>query len=129
MKVTQVSVFLDNRPGRLADMTEILGREHINICALYVADTTDYGILRMIVDEPDRAKQVLKDAGFTAKRTEVLAVQMNDIPGGLHEIVKKLSENNVSLEYVYAYTGRGDDEKASVVLKVDDPDKAEQVLG
>ena len=129
MKVTQVSVFLDNRPGRLADMTEILGREHINICALYVADTTDYGILRMIVDEPDRAKQVLKDAGFTAKRTEVLAVQMSDIPGGLHEIVKKLSENNVSLEYVYAYTGRGDDEKASVVLKVDEPDKAEQVLG
>ncbi|MGI6031103.1 MAG: ACT domain-containing protein [Eubacteriales bacterium] len=129
MKVTQVSVFLDNKPGRLASMTRILGENHINIKALYVADTTDYGILRMIVDEPDRAKEVLKAAGFTAKRTQVMAVQLEDIPGGLHDVVTLLSNNDIDIEYLYAFTGRGEEEKASVVMKLSDVDKAEQLLG
>lgn len=128
MKVTQVSVFLDNRPGRLASMTKILGENHINIQALYVADTTDYGILRMIVDDPDKAKNVLKEAGFTAKRTEVLAVKMSDIPGGLHNVVTVLSDNGIDIEYIYAYTGRGDEEQASVVMKVSDVEKAVELL-
>ncbi len=128
MKLTQVSVFLDNRKGRMMDMTKVLADNNIDIKALYVADTADYGILRMIVDDSDKAKKVLKDAGFTTKRTEVLAVPIEDVPGGLHEIVKIISENDISIEYIYAFTGRENDSKASVVMKLSDLDAAEALL-
>ena len=105
MKITQISVFLDNRAGRLAEMTQILENNHINIRALYVADTTDYGILRMIVDDPEKTRQVLRENGFTAKATEVLEVRMEDVPGGLHEIVETISAKDIAIEYLYAFTG------------------------
>jgi hypothetical protein len=128
MKITQISVFLDNRAGRLAEMTQILENNHINIRALYVADTTDYGILRMIVDDPEKTRQVLRENGFTAKATEVLEVRMEDVPGGLHEIVETISAKDIAIEYLYAFTGKDNKDKASVVMKVSDNDTVAELL-
>ena len=128
MKITQISVFLDNRAGRLAEMTQILENNHINIRALYVADTTDYGILRMIVDDPEKTRQVLRENGFTAKATEVLEVRMEDVPGGLHEIVETISAKDIAIEYLYAFTGKDNKDKASVVMKVSDNDTVAELF-
>lgn len=120
MKITQVSIFLENRSGRIADVLAVLAGANINIRALSLADTQDFGILRLMVDRPDDALAALKAARYTAIPTAVLAVEVPDAPGGLHSILSALSSHNLNVEYMYAFVGRKT-EKALVVFRFDDP--------
>lgn len=115
----QVSVFLENKSGRLAEVCQVLGREDINIRALCIADTSDFGILRLIVDDPDAAVEVLQDEGFSVGSTGVLALRIPDRPGGLGEVLGELQAKGINVEYMYAFfiTIAGD---AVVLFKVDD---------
>ena len=103
MKVEQISVFLENKAGRLAEVTRVLGEAGINIRALSLADTTDFGILRLIVDQYDKAREILKDKGFTVGKTEVVAVEVPDRPGGLGLVLQILAASGVNVEYMYAF--------------------------
>ncbi|MGB9667662.1 MAG: ACT domain-containing protein [Thermosulfidibacteraceae bacterium] len=127
MKVEQLSVFLENKAGRLAEVAKILGDNGINIRALSLADTTDFGILRLIVNDNEKAKEVLKDERFTVKITEVIAVEVDDRPGGLASILLPLSEEGINVEYMYAFVEKSKN-KAVLVFKFDDLDKAIEVL-
>lgn len=119
----QISVFLENKSGRLAHVTRVLGDAGINIRALSIADTSDFGILRLIVNDPVKAHKILKEAGFTVSETEVIAVRMPDTPGGLASVLDQMSEENLNIEYLYAFLGmRGSD--ALVIFKVEDIKKA-----
>ncbi len=99
----QVSVFLENKSGRLAEVCQTLGANGVNIRALCIADTSDFGILRMIVDLPEAAVGCLRDAGFSVGETHVLAVQIPDVPGGLGGVLKLMGEPEVNVEYMYAF--------------------------
>lgn len=123
MKVRQLSVFLENKSGRLATVTGVLGENAVNIRALSIADTTDFGILRLIVDDPDRAWEVLKAHDFTVSVTEIIAVRMPDTPGGLAGILKQLDAQQLNIEYMYAFVGRSDGQ-AVVVFRVEELDRA-----
>ncbi len=116
----QVSVFLENKSGRLAEVCQTLGRAEINIRALCIADTSDFGILRLIVDQPDEAVAVLQAEGFSVGSTGVLALRIPDRPGGLGTVLGQLQEEDVNVEYMYAFfiTIAGD---AVVLFKVEDP--------
>ena len=127
MKVKQISVFLENKSGRLARVTRALGDHGINIRALSIADTTDFGILRLIVNDPAQALAVLKDEGFTISPTEVIAVQVPDRPGGLAEILAVLEGAGVNIEYMYAFVGKTLDD-AVVVFRVEEIDRAIALL-
>ena len=127
MKVEQISIFLENKAGRLAEVTRILGEGGINIRALSLADTSDFGILRLIVNDHEKAKQVLKDNGFTVGRTEVVAVEVADQPGGLNRILEILFEAGINVEYMYAFV-RQSGEKAVLIFRFDDIDSAVDVL-
>ncbi len=102
-KVEQLSIFLENRAGRLAEVTKVLSDAGINIRALSVADTSDFGILRLIVSDNEKAKKVLKENGFTVKKTTVVPVEVEDKPGGLYKILKILQDKNINIEYMYAF--------------------------
>lgn len=123
MTVKQINVFLENESGRLAEVTAGLAKNKIDIRALYVADTTEYGILRMLVDKPDEAQVILKSLGFTVSQTDVIAVAIPDVPGTLDKVLSVLSDNGISLEYIYAFVGRASSD-AVVVIRVDDNSKA-----
>lgn len=123
----QISVFLENKAGRLSRVTRVLGTAGINIRALSIADTSDFGILRLIVNEPDRAYQVLKENGFTVSETEVLAVQVADSPGGLATVLEQMHEENLNIEYLYAFIGTSGND-ALVVLKVEDSEKTSAIF-
>lgn len=125
--VQQISVFLENKQGRLAEVTEKLSEKNINIRALSIADTTDFGILRLIVDQPEKAYSVLKQTGFVVSITEVIAVSMPDKPGGLAQVLKLLSQNDINIEYLYAFITH-EDYKALVVFRVEDVTRACEVL-
>ena len=127
MYTKQVSVFLENKKGRLAEVTMSLSKEKINIRALALADTADFGVLRIIVDNPDRAVTALKSRGFVAQVTEVIAVEVEDRPGGLARILEVLDEDNVNVEYMYAYVEKRSD-NAIVICRIDDRERALQVL-
>ena len=127
MLVKQVSIFLENKPGRLAEITDLLGKSNIDISALSLADTTNFGILRLIVNDPEKAVKIAKENGFTVKTTEVMAIEVNDKPGGLAAVLKILEENDVSVEFAYSFIKRCDD-KALVLIKVEDPDKVTEIL-
>ena len=127
MKVTQISVFLENKSGRLADVTEILGQNQINIRALSVADTADFGILRLIVDQPAQALKVLKKEGLTVKETAVITLRVPDRPGGLAGVLRALEEKEVNIEYMYAFVGKSQ-EDAVVVFRVEEIDRAVTLL-
>ncbi len=127
MAVKQISVFLENKRGRLAEVTTSLSKEKINIRALSLADTADFGVLRIIVDSPDRAVAALKAHGFVAQVTEVIAVEVEDRPGGLAHILEVLDEDNVNVEYMYAYVEKKRDH-AIVICRIDDRERALQVL-
>jgi hypothetical protein len=119
MTAVQISVFLENKSGRLAEVVRTLGTAGVNIRALSLAETIDYGVLRLIVDKPREAGKTLGDAGFTVSETEVIAVAMPDRPGGLAGIVDLLTDVNLNIEYLYAFVGqRG--ENAVVVFRIDD---------
>lgn len=128
MLVKQVSVFLENKFGRLADVSRILGENSIDIRALSIADTTEYGILRIIVDKPDYAVQVLKEKGFSVRTTEVIAVSVADKPGGLLQTLEVLKNASIPIEYMYAFIGNIEQDKAIVILRVDDTQKAVRTL-
>ncbi len=123
MLVSQINVFLENQSGRLAEVTRTLGQNDIDIRALYIADTTEYGILRMILDKPEQAVDVLTQAGFTVSSTPVIALAIADKPGTLDHALSILSKGSLSLEYLYAYVGRASDD-AVVVIRVRDPELA-----
>jgi len=127
MLVKQISVFLENTKGRLYSVTDILAKNNINIRALSIADTTDFGILRLIVNDPDAANKILRDNNFTVRVTDVVAVEISDTPGGLSTALKLLNEKDVAVEYMYAFLGNLSN-NAMVILKVDDVDKAVGVL-
>jgi hypothetical protein len=127
MKVEQISIFLENKSGRLAEVTNILSRAGVNIRALSLADTADFGILRLIVNQGDLAKQVMKEHGFTVGKTEVVALEVPDRPGGLGEILKILYEAGINVEYMYAFVQRSGD-NAVIIFRFDEIDKAISVL-
>ncbi len=127
MKVEQISVFIENKAGRLAKITETLSEAGINIRALSLADTSDFGILRLIVSDHEKATTVLKDNGFTVGRTDVVAVEVPDQPGGLHHILTTLSGNAVNVEYMYAYVQPGGS-NAHLIFRFDRIDQAVEVL-
>jgi len=129
MKVTQVSTFVENQPGRLVAMLEALRAENIDIRALSVADHADFGIVRMILSDSQRGAEALKEAGFTTRENTVLQKEMPDRPGGLLDAVARpLAQAGINLEYFYASLEPSPG-KATVVLKVGDPDRAERVIG
>ena len=103
MQVEQISVFLENKAGRLSEVTGILAEARVNIRALALADTSDFGVLRLIVDDNEHAISVLKENGFTVGKTEVVAAQVKDEPGGLHYILETLRAHDINVEYMYAY--------------------------
>jgi hypothetical protein len=127
MKVEQISVFLENKPGPLAEVTRILGESGVNIRALSLADTKDFGILRLIVNDNEKAKEVLDRKGFTVRKTEVVAVEVPDRPGGLAEILKVLSEAHINVEYLYAFVQQSG-ENAIIIFRFDETDRAITVL-
>jgi len=127
MSVKQISVFLENKKGRLAEVTKTLFHEKINIRALSLADTADFGVLRIIVDNPERSLTVLKSHGFVAQVTEVIAVEVEDRPGGLSQILEVLDQDNVNVEYMYAYVEKSR-ENAIVICRIDDRERAIQIL-
>ena len=127
MKVEQISIFLENKAGRLAEVTRILGAADINIRALSLADTSDFGILRLIVNDNEKAKQVLKEHGFTMGRTEVVAVEVEDRPGGLNRILRILFEAGINVEYMYAFVQQSG-QNAVLIFRFDDPDMAITIL-
>lgn len=128
MKVNQLSVFLENKSGRLARVTRVLGEKQVNIRALSVADTTDFGILRIIVDRPEEAYRALKEEGFVVTQTDVIAVCIPDKPGGLGGVLVVLEEAGINIEYLYAFVGNTNTGNALVIFRVEDCDRAVEVL-
>ena len=127
MKVKQISVFLENKFGRLAEVTRTLGENDINIRALSIADTTDFGILRLIVNKPEDANRILREKGFMVSETEVIAVDVPDRPGGLADVLETLGTANVNIEYLYAFINQSSQE-ALVIFRVENCDAAMAAL-
>jgi len=127
MLIKQLSVFVENQPGRLAEITDILGKGNIDIRALCIADTTDFGILRLIVNHPNQAERELREAGFTVSQTEVLGIGIEDTPGGLSVALNALLEANVTVEYMYAFVSQTA-KTAYVILRVVDNEGARALL-
>ena len=122
--IKQLSVFAENKPGRLSEITGYLAEAGINIHALCIADTTDFGILRLIVRDADQAKRVLKERGLTVKTTDVVGVSLTHQPGSLNGVLKELDKAGVSIEYMYAFTSRSSAYDAMVVFRLTDQDDA-----
>jgi len=127
MKVEQISIFLENKPGALEHVTRILRDSNINIRTLSLADTSDFGILRLIVNDVEKASRVLKENGFTVNRTNVVAVEVPDRTGGLHSILEVLSTAKVNFEYMYAFVEKSG-MNAVIIFRFDDADAAIDVL-
>ena len=123
----QLSVFVENKVGRLSAVLNVLKENNIDISALSLADTSEYGILRLVVDKPDEAMKALKDSGVMVKCTQVIAAAMDDAPGGLAHLLELLTSANVGIEYMYAFIGKSEG-KAWTVLRVDDIDIATEVF-
>jgi hypothetical protein len=127
MKVQQLSVFLENKPGQLKRACDLLAQANVNLLTLALAETKQFGILRLIAEDWERAKQVLDEGGFTANTTEVLALEVADRPGGLAEILAHVDGAGLNVEYMYAFAyNRGD--RAAMIFRFDNPDKAIEVL-
>jgi len=127
MRVEQISIFLENKAGRLAEVTRVIGEAGVNIRALSLADTSDFGILRLIVSDNDKAKAALKKHGFTVGKTNVVAVEVEDRPGGLNRVLEVLSRQNINVEYMYAFvqhTGKN----AVIIFRFDGTDAAISLL-
>jgi hypothetical protein len=123
----QISIFVQNKPGRLAKVTRILGEANVDIRALSVAEIGDFGIIRLIVDKPEAAVEALEAKGVTVKLTEVLAVEMENRPGGLAKVAELLGDEGVNIEYAYAFMTR-DPEKAVLLMRADNKSRAENIL-
>ena len=127
MHAEQISIFLENKAGRLSEVTRIFEEGRINIRALSLADTSDFGILRLIVNDNEKAKRLLKENGFTVRSTEVVAVEVQDKPGGLHQILTALSKAGVNVEYMYAFVQHSG-KNAVIIFRFDNLDQAIELL-
>lgn len=128
MAVKQLSVFVENKSGRIAEITRILGAAGVNVRALSIADTTDFGILRVIVDNPEQAESICKKAGLMTALTEVLALRIEDKPGAFSAAMQILADNEISVEYMYAFLTPGDDKYACIIVSAADIEKAAEAL-
>lgn len=128
MKAEQISVFLENKAGRLAEVTAILAEANINIRALSLADTSDFGVLRLIVNDNVKAIDTLKNRGFTIGQNDVVAVEVEDRPGGLHSILEILNDSQINVEYMYAFAPYSGD-KAVMIFRFDNIEDAIKILG
>ena len=126
-KVAQVSVFLENKPGALAKVTEVLGLAGIDLRVLTVAETGEFGVLRVIVSDPDAAASALSKAGFTSEETEVVAVEIGDHPGGLAKLAKITSEAGINIDYLYAFVARPH-KTAVAIIRTEDPGAVRSVI-
>lgn len=127
MRVEQIAVFLENKSGRLAEITSIIAEEGVNIRALSVADTADFGILRLIVDDVEKAKSALKAKGFTVGKTNVLAVEVSDQVGGLAKVLRSIEAAGLNVEYMYAFVNKSG-ENAVLIFRFEDMNKAIESL-
>jgi hypothetical protein len=127
MEVTQLSVFLENKPGHLEHILEILADEKINILTLTIAETSDFGVLRMLVSDTNRAVKALRDHQFTCSQTEVLVLGLEDRPGVLHQAVRSFSRRGLNIEYMYTFTEKRDD-LAIMIFRFEDPAQARAAL-
>jgi hypothetical protein len=123
MQVEQISVFLENKSGRLSEVTAILTEAEVNIRALALADTSDFGVLRLLVDDTEKARQELKNNGFTVGKTNVVAVEVPDRPGGLHNILTLFYKANINVEYMYAFV-RSSGDNAVMIFRIEKEDEA-----
>jgi hypothetical protein len=128
MSVKQISVSLDNTPGRLLDLSECLGAEGMNIRAISVADTSDISTVRFVTDDPDKTVNVLRSHGYAVKETDVIAVEVPDHPGGLLAVLKPLKAAGINVHYLYPYLGRGESGQPIVIVGVDKSEAAVEVL-
>jgi hypothetical protein len=128
MSIKQISVFLENKPRELSGMTSLLAEKCIDIRALSLAETADFGIARLILKDVRKAAAVLSEADFVANCSEVLAFAVPDEPGGLNNLLKKFNEANVNIEYMYAFLDAEDKDNAYMIFKVSDTEKSEQAL-
>ncbi len=128
MNIKQISIFLENKPGALYAMTGVLARNEVDLRALSVAETSDFGIARLIVDDTDRASAVLREAGYVHNITPVLGVAIPDVPGGLNKVLQVLTDAQVNVEYMYAFLGGKDVEHAYMIFRVADNEKAAAAL-
>ena len=127
MKIKQLSIFLQNKMGSLSKPLEVLTVANVNIRAMCMADTSEFGILRLVVDNPEKGKEALEESGFLVKITEIIGVEMNDTPGGLTTVLDIIKDNLIDLEYLYAFSHEKS-EKAILLLHADDIDKLISVL-
>jgi len=127
MKVEQISIFIENKSGRLAEIARVLDENNVNIRALSLADTSDFGILRLLVDKTDVALSALKGSGFTVNKTEVVAVEVPDQPGGLCKILQLLDDAQINVEYMYAFAERNAN-NAVIIYRFDEIDSAIKIL-
>ncbi len=127
MSIRQLSIFIENKPGRVAQVTEVIAKAKVDIRALSIADTSNFGILRLIVNKPDEAVDALKKANITVSITSVIAIGIDDSPGEFSNVARILADKGIEIEYMYAFIGR-DKNRAFVILKVEEEDKASEVL-
>lgn len=127
MTIDQISIFVENKPGRLVEAIETLGAKGIDLRAMSIADTSDFGILRLIVDHPERALEILREAEYVTSVNKVIAVSIADAPGGLAKVLRILSDTGIGVEYVYAFITHEAD-KAYVILRVEDNEGAVDAL-
>jgi hypothetical protein len=127
MKIKQISIFLENTAGRIADVTRILKNGEVNLRAIMIADTADFGILRIITDDSDKALNVLKEAKFTTRTTDVLAVSIKDSVGALHDVLSLFEKNSVNIEYLYASLEKTGD-RAVIIFKVEDAERGMKLI-
>ena len=128
MLVKQLSAFMENRPGRLYKLTHALGQEGIDFVTLSIADTKDYGIVRFIARDNDRAYEILKQAGFTVGQTELIGVEVEDKPNALAEVIALLEEENINIEYLYSFVLTNHN-SAKILMRVEDTERAVKLLG
>lgn len=127
MLIKQISIFLENKQGRLAEVTRTLGENNIDIRALSLADTTDFGVLRLIVNNPDKARQILTENGFAVSINDVIAIEVEDKPGGLADVLAVLDRKGISIEYMYAFVNSKPN-TAMVIFRVENPESALEIL-
>lgn len=120
--IKQISLFSENKPGRLAKIADVLGKENINIRAFTIAESGDFGIVRLVVDHPDAAHEVLKKEGFTVSETDVIGVEIDDVPGSMKDVAELFAEGKINIDYAYAFIGRN--QKAVLIVRVSDLESA-----
>jgi hypothetical protein len=127
MLVDQIAVFLENRKGRIFALSDLLAQNGVDLIALSIADTNDFGIVRLVTDNNDRALEVLRRAGFTAATNSLIGIEVEDKPGGLAEVLKIFDDNDIDIEYLYSFA-RVEAKKAIILVKVADTDKTLEIL-